>query len=399
MRICQFGSCSLVALRRSRQFGDHAFGVGRQLRSAGQHRRQFAGAATDILQPSGETEVRLHPVARHRLGGVPHVETGIEPARHALDDHHTFLQQDQFGARLHVENVGIGEELAEQIGHRDFFSRASVDGLADRAHRLRELFDRVMRRHVSGLEMDRGGAVVIARDEAVQDLGEEAAFGKPEPTHDAKIDGDNHAGVVDEQIALMHVGVEKAVAHRVAQEAADHRQSESLEIEPASGERRVIADRRAVDPFERQHALGGAPPVDGRGANAFAGLDIVGHFRNGRGLEPQIHFEIGRMLQVADDGDGFQAADRRIVFFNHSRREEVAVEIAAEKFLNVGPENLHRNRRPHAVAQHVRLVHLRDRRRGDRRSKFDEMIFEPAAERAFDRDARLLHAERRQLVL
>ena len=54
--------------------------------------------------------------------------------------------------------------------------RAAVDRLADRPHGLREHLDRLVRRHVAGLEVDRGRAAVVARDEAVQDLGEEPAL-------------------------------------------------------------------------------------------------------------------------------------------------------------------------------------------------------------------------------
>ena len=67
--------------------------------------------------------------------------------------------------------------------------------------RLREIVDRVMRRHVAGLEMHLGDAAVIAPDEAEQDLGEEAPLLHAEPAHDAEIDGDEAALRVDEQVA------------------------------------------------------------------------------------------------------------------------------------------------------------------------------------------------------
>ena len=99
---------------------------------------------------------------------------------------------------------------------------AVVDRLADGADRLREVLDRMMRRHVAGLEMHLGGALVIPGDEAVEDLGEEAALLRPEPAHDAEVDEGELAVGVDEQVSRMHVGVEEAVAQRVAQEGLDH---------------------------------------------------------------------------------------------------------------------------------------------------------------------------------
>ena len=65
----------------------------------------------------------------------------------------------------------------------------------------------------------------------MQDLGQEAALLGPEPAHDAEIDGDDVARLVDQQVALVHVGMEKAVAHGVAQERAQHREPERLQVD------------------------------------------------------------------------------------------------------------------------------------------------------------------------
>ena len=64
----------------------------------------------------------------------------------------------------------------------------------------------------------------------------------------------------------MHVGVEEAVAQRVAQEGLDHRAGEVLEVEALGFELGAVVQRRAVDPVERQHVLGGAVPVHRRHA-------------------------------------------------------------------------------------------------------------------------------------
>jgi hypothetical protein len=62
-----------------------------------------------------------------------------------------------------------------------------------------KLLDRMMRRHVAGLEMHLGGAVIVARDEAVEDFGEKRrSFGVSRP-HDAEIDRNNAALGVEEQ--------------------------------------------------------------------------------------------------------------------------------------------------------------------------------------------------------
>ena len=119
-------------------------------------------------------------------------------------------------------------------------------------------------RHVAGLEMHLGGAVIVAGDEAVEDLREKAPFLRAEPAHDAEIDRHQLAVVVDEQVAGMHVGVEEAVAQRVAQEGLDHRAAERLEVEALGFEPGAVGERRRLDPFEREHVARGAVPVHRR---------------------------------------------------------------------------------------------------------------------------------------
>ncbi len=52
----------------------------------------------------------------------------------------------------------------------------------------------------------------------MQDLGQKAPFGEAKTADDAEVDGDDLAVVIDEKIALVHVGVEKAIPHGMAQE-------------------------------------------------------------------------------------------------------------------------------------------------------------------------------------
>src|SRR3546814_13456583 len=76
-------------------------------------------------------------------------------------------------------------------------------------------------RHIWRLEMDFRHAAVIAGDEAVEDLREPHPRPPVDPAHDAEIDRDDVAIGGDEQIALMHVGMEEAFGERLAQEGVD----------------------------------------------------------------------------------------------------------------------------------------------------------------------------------
>ena len=135
-----------------------------------------------------------------------------------------------------------------------------------------------------------GDAAIIAGDEAEQDFGEEAPLLHAEPAHDAEVDRDQPSGVVEKQIARMHVGMEEAVAQRVAQETLDHLAAEIGQIDLRCVEARVIVQRDAVDPFHRQHVVGGAVPVDRGHAKVRIVAGVLRHLRQRGRFQPQIHF-------------------------------------------------------------------------------------------------------------
>src|ERR1700761_8993449 len=86
-------------------------------------------------------------------------------------------------------------------------------------------------RHIAGLEMHFGHAAIVAGDEAEQNFSKEAPLLHAEPSHDAEVDRDQPALLVEEQIARVHVGVEESVAQRMAQKALDHLAAEIGKID------------------------------------------------------------------------------------------------------------------------------------------------------------------------
>ena len=92
----------------------------------------------------------------------------------------------------------------------------------------------------------------------------------------------------------MHVGVEEAVAQRMAQEGLDHRAAERLQVEALGLERGAVVERHAVDPFQRQHVARGAVPVDRRHAEIRIVLGVLRHLGERGGLEPQVHLDRDR---------------------------------------------------------------------------------------------------------
>ena len=96
---------------------------------------------------------------------------------------------------------------------------------------------------------------------------------------------------VDEQVARMHVGMEEAVAQRMAQEGLDHGAPSAFRSWPGASSGAMALSGDAVDPFHGQHVAGGAFPVDGGHAEARIVARVLGHLRKGRGLQPQVHLD------------------------------------------------------------------------------------------------------------
>src|SRR5476651_665570 len=103
------------------------------------------------------------------------------------------------------------------------------------------------RRHIAGLEMHLRRAQIVARNETVKNLRQKPPLLRLQSPHDSEIDRDQPAVVIDEQIARMHVGVEKAIAQRMTQESLDHRASKLRQIEAFLLEFRAVGKWRAVD--------------------------------------------------------------------------------------------------------------------------------------------------------
>ena len=153
---------------------DRALGLAEQLGDLAHETPDGGRAFRRGLELGARAEGLLHPLLHHRLGHDPHVQLGIEAAADALDHHHGLLQEQQLGPRLHVEHLGILEQLAQQLCHGDLAGGTVHDRLADGAQGLGELRHRMLARHVARLEMHLGDAGVVAVEKAVENLGEEA---------------------------------------------------------------------------------------------------------------------------------------------------------------------------------------------------------------------------------
>ena len=179
-----------------------------------------------------------------------------------------------------------------------------MDRFADRADRLGEILHPVGMGHIARLEMDFRHPQVIPADEAVEDFRQEPALLAPQAAHDAEVDGDDAAFIVNEEIALMHVGVKEAVAERGAQESLNQDARERGKVESELGQPLPVGQRDPVDPFHRHHFARGAAPVDRGRAEIWIILGVFDEFRRPRRFEPKIHLHPHRAGERLDDLGG-----------------------------------------------------------------------------------------------
>ena len=172
-----------------------------------------------------------------------------------------------------------------------------------------------------------------------------------------------------------------------------------LRSKPLASERRAVVQRRAVDPFQGQHVLGGAVPVHRRHAEVGIGLGVLRHLRQRGGLEPQIHLERDRAAQGGDGLDHAQPPGFRRQAFGLARGEGEGFEIDAEAPLDIGPQHLHGDGLAALGRDDLGAMHLRDRGRGDRRAERRVGLRQRLAQRGDDHRLGLGLRERRHLVL
>ena len=164
----------------------------------------------------------------------------MELGRQPLDHHHGLLQQQQVRLGLHVEIAGDGEQPVEHLADRKLAHRLAAHRLAHRAQGRGEFVDRVMRGHILRLEMDFGDAAVVAGGQAIEDFGQPLPRAAVDPAHDAEVDRGDGPVRLDEQVALVHVGMEESGADRLAEEGEHQPLGERGQIVPGCDQRLAV---------------------------------------------------------------------------------------------------------------------------------------------------------------
>ncbi len=162
----------------------------------------------------------------------------------------------------------------------------------------------------------------------------------------------------------MHVGVEKSVAQRVAQEGLNEIGRDEVQIVPCGGDGGNVGELDAVHPFHGHAVAARQFPVDGGNAEARIADGVLADLGKGRRLEAQIHLDARRLRQRVDHRDRPEPPHRRHMLFHEPRCGVEGIEIGAETAAHAGPDDLDRHFAP--VAPQHRAVDLRDGGGGDR---------------------------------
>ena len=228
--------------------------------------------------------------------------------------------------------------------------------------------------HIPGLKMHARHFAVIAGDEAVQYLGKKPPAVAVEAAGNAKVNADNRAVFPDQQIALMHVGMEKPVAQCMGQKNANKPRGDVGQVEPGDAQGIDIRCRYAVYPAHGQHAAARAFPHNIRHAKALIIARIIGHFLKRGGLAAQICFGLKRTRQRVNGVHRPQAAGSWHQLFNPARDDAKGCQIAGNFAVNARAQNFHRQFRV-GRAGFMRLMHLRDGGRGKGRAHIFKNLF------------------------
>ena len=231
---------------------------------------------------------------------MPDVHVRVQGPCHALDHHHRSLQQDQLGPGLHAEALGDLEEVGEQPRHRDPRGVHAEDRLADGAQGAGEFVDIAVGGHVAGLEMHLGDTLVVPTNESVENLRVDPSSVFVDVSHDAEIIRDDITIGRHLEVALVHVGVEKAVTQRMVQEKLQHPLAQLYAVVAGGIQRGIVAERLTLGPAHGHHPAAGQPPDHGRQLEALVALGVGSVFAGRGGFEPQVEFAHHDALEMRD---------------------------------------------------------------------------------------------------
>ena len=204
--------------------------------------------------------------------------------------------------------------------------------------------------------MRRGHAVVVAVEEGEEVDGEVAFVVVRKAAHNAEIQRDIAAFIVHQNIARVHIGVEKAVFEHLGEEDFHAIARQPFQIHAAPLQLGHFGNRRAVHPLHGHHAFAAIVVIYLRHAQHGAAAEIapdlagIGCFAQQIELVVQIFVELGHHFARAQ---AFAVGQQ---LFNQPRGGAHQGQILLDHRLQIRPQHFHRHR---LAAKQPRAVHLR----------------------------------------
>ena len=168
----------------------------------------------------------------------------------------------------------------------------------------------------------------------------------------------------------MHVGVEEAVAQRVAQEGLDHargRAPAGRSPWPRARRGRAAACRRSIPASARPRAVRSQSTAGTRKSGSSLVFSAISEARRPRAADPSRSRPSARSVSTTSIRRSRRASAESASAC--ARREVEGVEIGAEAPLDAGPQHLHGDRLAALRRRDLGAMHLRDRGGGDRRAE------------------------------
>ena len=137
--------------------------------------------------------------------------------------------------------------------------------------------------------------------------------------------------------------MEEAVDHRLAQEGADQRRGERLAVLAGRDQRVAVVELDPVEPFEREHAPRGSPPVDLGHVIAGLGDHVLAQLGRRRRLALEVELARGPLAEMGDDQARAQPLGLAAVAFDVRRRPFIGLDRPGEFFLDARAEHLDRD--------------------------------------------------------
>src|ERR1700722_16327673 len=255
----------------------------------------------NFLEDGARMRALAHPLAQHRLRGLPEVEFGVQLSAQAFDIEQGLLQQDELRLNPHVETARGFEQPQQYLCERDFLQRLVVNRLAHGAHRRIEFIHPGTLGHPAAFDVQPRNPAAIAVEKRHEDFGQRVLVARLQGADNAEIDR-RVARVLriidlDENIAGVHVGMKEIVAEHLREEYLDAVLGQLGNVGAARAQFPDLADDDTVYALHHHDVLAAIVPVDLRHVQERRAGKIAFQLRSIAGLAHQVQF-VGHGLAI-----------------------------------------------------------------------------------------------------